>query len=877
MIGETISHYKITEKLGGGGLGVVYKAQDLKLDRFVALKILPPELTLDPESKGRFIHEAKAASALQHNNICTVHDIDEATDGQMFIVMDCYEGETLKKKIERGPLKIEEAADIVIQIAQGLSEAHAHGIVHRDVKPANILITKSGVVKIVDFGLAKLSGRTKLTKTGSTLGTVAYMSPEQLQGGDVDVRADIFSLGVVLYEMLTGKTPFRGDHEAALMYSIVSEEPEPLQHYIADVPSELIHVVARALEKSPADRYKTMDDLLIDLRRLRKETSKVSMHAFRQIAQKRFGWKHAALIGISVILIGALAIVFILPSSKKLPQLNPDAKTHTVPMPVTNTGYPCLSSDGNWIAVCCPDSTGKRDVYFMSVSGGDVRRVTNDSSDYWEVGGISRDGAWLACQIVNKGKRHVALVPSQGGKTQILCAGAMPRWMADDQRLAYIKVASTKSGNCEVWSIRRDGTDNRLEFIGPGTGFSISMSLSPDGKSVAWIQAFPDFSNDIITHNLETGRESQITFTKSHMDEVFWTSDNFIIYSSNRSGNFDLWMCAADGGESIQITRSTQAKLRGQLSADGRKLLYNEYQLTGNIRVINLETGRVSAITSDDVDRRGLGISPDNRYMSFIPTNAYPVIVTDHGIQVIDRGKTESLWNLASDMPTAHYTAWSPDGQWIAFACRPNSIDEPSTICIVSPSSPAALKVIGKGEQDSDGLARSVFVRWFDEHTVAWFTPKQSKTWMSSIEKPNPQQFYVDSTYATPIQGGKYVLFRDYHRGHEGWWVDMTPAVTKAGGRNTKRILDAKEVSIAPDGRFLLYRTGRGELEKVSLPGGIIQHLPFRTPGNRPTSIAGISGSEGIGVITRDGKELAYVEYVTTGKVVLVENPFIWK
>jgi Tol biopolymer transport system component len=868
MIGQTISHYKILEKLGGGGMGVVYKAQDLKLDRAVALKFLPPELTLDPDAKERFVHEAKAASSLQHHNICTIHDVDQTADGQMFIVMDLYEGETLKSRVAKGRLRIEEATDLAIQVAQGLAEAHAHGIIHRDIKPANILITKSGVAKIVDFGLAKLSGATKVTKTGSTLGTVAYMAPEQLQGSDVDARADIFSVGVVLYEMLTGKTPFRGDHEAALMYSIMNEEPEPLQMQVPDATSELIHVVSRALEKDPANRYKTMDDLLIDLRRVRKETSKVSMPAFGGKKLSFFTRRRVVMFGSAIILAGIAIALFLLNQPRKLPRLNPDAKTYIVPMPVNNTGYPCLSLDGNWIAVCCADSNGKEDVYFMNASGGDVHRITDDSSDYWEVGGISRDGAWLACQLRDKGKREIALVPSQGGKTQILCAGAMPRWTIDDQRLLYIKVVAMTSGKPEVWSIRRDGTDNRLEFIDPGAGGASSMSLSPDGKSIAWIKKHPDFTFDIITHNLETGHESQITFTKSAMDEVFWTADNFIIYSSARSGNFDLWMCPADGGESMQLTRSTSAKLRGQLSADGRKLLYNEYHQIGNIRTMNLVDGKVSAITSDDLNRRGLSISPDNQRLAFMPTNDYPVVYTDHGIQVIDRRRPESPWNLVSDVRTASYTAWSPDGQWIAFVRRPDSVSKTSSICVVSPSSPASLKVIGNGEQDSSGLARNVVVRWLDEHTLEWFTPKQVKTWVSSIDKPNPQQLYDDSTRAYPIHNGTYILFRDYRRGREGWWIDMSPAVTKPAEQMTKRILDPVDVSIAPDGRFLLYRTSNGELAKLSLPDGNVQRLPFRLP--RYVDFA----SEGI---SRDGKELAYIETVTSGKVVLVENPFIWK
>jgi serine/threonine-protein kinase len=221
MIGQTISHYKIIAKLGEGGMGIVYKAEDTKLKRIVALKFLAPEFTRDKDAKVRFIHEARAASALQHHNICTIHEIDETSDGRVFISMDYYEGETLKQKIARGPLPVGEAIKIVSQVAEGLSEAHASGMVHRDIKPANIMVTTKGMVKILDFGLAKLAGQTKVTTTGTTVGTVAYMSPEQARGGDIDERSDIWSLGVVLYELLTGTIPFKGEHSAVVMYTCI--------------------------------------------------------------------------------------------------------------------------------------------------------------------------------------------------------------------------------------------------------------------------------------------------------------------------------------------------------------------------------------------------------------------------------------------------------------------------------------------------------------------------------------------------------------------------------------------------------------------------------------------------------------------------------
>ena len=271
MIGAIISHYKITEKLGGGGMGVVYKADDTRLNRSVALKFLPVELTTDPSAKERFLKEARAASSLDHPNICDVHDIGETDDGQTYIVMSFYEGETLKKKISRGRLKIEQALDIASQIADGLAKAHELGIVHRDIKPANILVTKEGIAKIVDFGLAKLAGESRLTKTGATVGTLAYMSPEQVQSQDVDARTDIWSLGAILYEMVTGVAPFKGDHEGALLYEIISAEPTSIRESIPDAEPELEQLIGKCLEKDSDERYQGAKDVSVDCRRLKRE------------------------------------------------------------------------------------------------------------------------------------------------------------------------------------------------------------------------------------------------------------------------------------------------------------------------------------------------------------------------------------------------------------------------------------------------------------------------------------------------------------------------------------------------------------------------------------------------------------------------------
>lgn len=269
MIGETVSHYKVVENLGRGGMGTVYKAEDLKLHRIVALKFLPFEFTYDEESKRRFILEAQAASSLQHNNICTIHEIDQSSDGEFFIAMDFYEGETLKEKIRKGELNLIDIINITTQIAEGLSKAHEKGIIHRDIKPANIFITKEGVVKILDFGLAKKIDRTQFTRRDMKFGTTEYMSPEQIKGEKVDHRTDIWSLGVVLYEMLTGQQPFCADYEQAIVYLVLNQEPEDVRTYRTDITEDSLIILERTMTKERDDRYDNLSILLEDVKKIK--------------------------------------------------------------------------------------------------------------------------------------------------------------------------------------------------------------------------------------------------------------------------------------------------------------------------------------------------------------------------------------------------------------------------------------------------------------------------------------------------------------------------------------------------------------------------------------------------------------------------------
>ena len=286
MIGKTISHYEILEKLGEGGMGVVYKARDTRLDRPVGIKFLPPHLSQKEDAKKRFVQEAKAASALDHPNICTIYEIDEIPEGQMFIVMAHYEGETLEERVKKGGIGVEEACDIVEAVAGGLAEAHRRGIVHRDIKSSNILITGGGRAKIIDFGLAKLAEQSHLTREGTTLGTVKYMSPEQARGDEVDHRTDIWSTGVLLYEVITGRKPFRGDYDQAVIYSILNDEPPGIKTLRPEAPAAVEKVIKKALAKDPEQRYQRIEDLAADVRSVR-EAARTKTASGRPDREKR--------------------------------------------------------------------------------------------------------------------------------------------------------------------------------------------------------------------------------------------------------------------------------------------------------------------------------------------------------------------------------------------------------------------------------------------------------------------------------------------------------------------------------------------------------------------------------------------------------------
>jgi len=359
MVRDTISHYRILAKLGEGGMGVVYKAEDVSLGRTVALKFVRPDAVGSDRERARLIREAQAAARLDHPNVCTIHEID-TVDGETFVAMAYVEGEDLKARIAARPLPLDDALDIAIQVAEGLAAAHEKGIVHRDIKPANIIVTPAGRAKVMDFGLAHVVDQTRLTKAGTTTGTVAYMSPEQARGEEVDLRTDIWSLGVTLYEMVTGQRPFRGASEQAVIYSILNESPEPLTALRSGVPVDLERIVSKAMAKRPAERYQDAADLLVDLRAIKVElgsqsatvaTARASTAPAAADSPPRWGRRGVAavttVVAVAVVVAGIALVRLRAPSS----DLSPD---HVVVAPFENrTGDPSLDPVGpmaaDWI------------------------------------------------------------------------------------------------------------------------------------------------------------------------------------------------------------------------------------------------------------------------------------------------------------------------------------------------------------------------------------------------------------------------------------------------------------------------------------------------------------------------------------------------
>ncbi len=878
MIGRTISHYKILEKLGEGGMGVVYKAEDTKLKRIVALKFLPTTTSADQSEIQRFIHEAVAASALDHPNICTIYETQETDDGTMFLAMAYYDGETLNRKIASKKFSMEEVLDVASQIARGLAKVHEQGVVHRDIKPSNIMITKDGTVKILDFGLAKLRGKTKVTKTGTTVGTTEYMSPEQARGDPMDHRSDIFSFGIVLYEMITGQRPFRGDYDAATIYSLLNEQPEPLARYKSGVSGELQRITSKALDKDPETRYQHIDDMFADLKKVGRTSS--SSHTYssadlssthQQQSGGSFLAKHKLWIGgatAAFIAVATLA-VFVLRPWKSTAEINPAMSTRVLEIPLANIQYHGLSGDGNWAAFPAKDAEGKWHVYFMNTSEGEPKVITTDSMNNINSVDVSLDGSRVAYDAIIPGSNdrpNLFLTSALGGGSRLIVQnGLFPRWQPDGKRIYFFRGLNevpSSSNKLEIWSMTPEGTEERREFIDsisvPGT---ISLSVSPDGKEVVWLRTFPDGAyQEVVIRNLASGTERQLTFNKKNIDEVCWASNNQIIFSSNKSGNTNLWMIPAEGGEQVQITKGLGPDLGIKISTDLKKLLYYERQDVGDFWIGSLESGTARQITFDDRRKFNPCLSPDGKLIAFEMYSADP-LTRSNAIYVSNRDGSNRRQLASNAGMLVSEAKWSPDGSRLSYVAYnlalPFDSSGAAKVYVIDAVRTGAPKLIADGNP------------WIWLNADSLLLLNVGKTWIASLATGQVNQFFEDSTVAIPVAGSKYIRYVDLHKSqaYTNWIVEVDASFKRKGtARRLYSWKDGFEGFMEPPLRdFIIFRNAAGKLLKVWIATGKEELIPG--------TFSNIDNGERF-ALNPGTKEFIYQINRNKGKLVMIENLF---
>ena len=702
IIGRTISHYTVLEKLGGGGMGVVYRAEDTRLCRHVALKFLPEDISQDPLAIDRFRREARTASSLNHPNICTIYDIEEF-EGRPFIAMELLEGQTLKRRIAKKSIEISEFLEIGIQIACGLEAAHAKGIVHRDIKPANIFLVHPGPAKILDFGLAKFAAYRQpdvesdgessmpthqhvledglITSPGSSLGTAAYMSPEQARGQELDARTDLFSLGVVLYEMATGTVPFAGSAVALIFDGILNSAPVPARKLNPSLPLGLENILAKALEKDLGLRYQTAAELRADLKRLKRDldlgrsaTSPAVRAALDEVPERHptSRWQTWALV------VGALlTLAVILGYVPTRPAAAPRV-LRTVQLTNTNRPKSGVITDGSRLYFI----EGQSVLSQTSVSGGDTFPVPNSLEDtgFSNVFDISPDGSALLMNTARGTSLDGPLwsVPVLGGSPRRLgiLEGHAGAWAPGGKQIAYCK------GN-DIFVAKSDGGDPRQLLSAGGTASDIRWS--PDGSILRFTVNDPKTNNRSIWQASADGGNLHplLPGWSDAPNECCgkWTHDGkYFVFQAQRDATADLWAINEHSGffrstpqEPVQLTTGPMNVGNPVPSRDGKKLFVQGWQPRGELLRYDAKSKQLAPYLSG-ISAMGLDFSRDGEWVAY----------NDASDGAMWRSKVDGTQKLQLVFPPmlAYLPRWSPDSKQIAFFGHPPG--EPWQIYLIS-------------------------------------------------------------------------------------------------------------------------------------------------------------------------------------------------
>jgi eukaryotic-like serine/threonine-protein kinase len=723
FLGQTVSHYRIVEKLGGGGMGVVYKAEDVKLRRFVALKFLPDAVALDPAALHRFNREAQAASALNHPNICTIYEIGEH-GGRPFIAMEFLDGHTLKHHIGGGSLNSEKFVDLSIEIAEALEAAHAEGIIHRDIKPANIFVTKRGHAKVLDFGLAKImpggvaendsalrtiTTHELLTSPGTTLGTIAYMSPEQARGHELDARTDLFSFGAVLYEMATGRLAFSGETAAIVMDAILNRTPIAAGRFNPELSPKLEMIIEKAIEKDRNLRYQSATDIKTDLTRLKRDgqstratpaavDGRSSEDVVPGEARARYGGMNWMMLA-GILVVGVLVAGYYWIRGRGAgTKENTEANAPLVPIPFTTFKgqevEPAFSPDGSQIAFAWDGGTDKNfDLYVKVVGKESVLRLTHKPSE-WLAPAWSPDGRTIAFQRKAASNSGVFEIPAIGGPERKLASVVFTytpvmslSWSNDGRLLTYgdgdgvMHLLNHENG--EVTTLAHPAECDR----------GWSPAFSPDGKRIAFLCERNNLFFVFVTRPDRTGVR-QITSEDVGPQNLSWTANGKRLLLTNPRTNQLLEMDPENGKQAVLIF--SQDGSQPAVPRSGERLAYTRSFENVDIWGTSLDTKRVGQqrmLVASTRTQRAPDISPDGKRIAFESDRSG---VREVWVADIDGSNPVQLTHFNN--PLTGSPRWSPNGHLIAFDSRAGG---QATVYIVDPDGGVPRRLSPKGNGDS--------------------------------------------------------------------------------------------------------------------------------------------------------------------------------